>query len=225
MLVVVLALAACERNSPTTKRAWWCWKDSVCFAMRDACQRTATAAHVETTCVPHATAFCRHGCDPLTPDKEPSCGRLCAVDREACEVNDRRTTPCREESPPSHPELFPNYVEPGWWCWSQRGPDGNEFSWCDQMKERCEWFLDDTLRKVGLTRAMAVASDAGAGAGCTRPTTPVYCWSRTVDGELAFVCTLSRQLCEASRATLPSMPVPPGHTVRDASECAPWPYD
>jgi hypothetical protein len=125
----------------------------------------------------------------------------------------RKTIACREEQPPAKPELFPDYLEVGWWCWSQRQPDGKRFSWCDKHREMCEWYLDDTLAKLGATRASLAGTDAAA--GCTRATTVPFCWWHLPTGDRAYVCALDREFCETTRASGPTGTEP----------CAAWAHD
>jgi hypothetical protein len=218
-LLILCALVACKRDATQAQASWWCWTDSVCFAERSECQDVARVIGTRPTCVARATAFCRRGCSPIEPGVTPVCGAWCAVDRESCE-DLHGSTKCLEEAPPKRPELF-EYSTPGFWCYDLQGPRGSA-SWCMKDREECEWMLDDSLAKVGMTR---VSAGGAALAGCSRPTMPVNCWSRRVDGKLALVCTLTPEFCEATRAYAETMPVPAGHSVTDISACAPWAYD
>jgi hypothetical protein len=219
MLLCTGLLAACERERRSmSARSWWCFPDTLCFAERDQCQRAAQLIDPKLTCNARPTAVCRRGCEaPASPGAQPLCGPKCAVNRSACEMLKPTTLPCREEQPPERPEIF-DYSTPGFWCYEfDRGAAGKG-SWCTKDKEECEWILDDTLRKLGGTRE--ALGSAGALTGCSVPRSPVYCWSRRVDGQIAIVCTLSREFCEQTRAA--PITVPDGHTVTDIQPCEQW---
>lgn len=207
-ILLVFALAACERIPPRDQASWWCWTDSVCFAERTECESVAKVIDGELTCNSRAVAFCRRGCGPIQPGVTPSCGPSCGSDRETCEMLDG-STPCLEEAPPKYPAVF-DYSTPGFWCHDIRGPFGNA-SWCVKDKEECEWILDDTLAKVGSKRATGYV-------GCSRPTAPVHCWSRRVEGKLVFTCVLTRDFCEMTRTSVLG-------SAAEVSSCAPWAYD
>ena len=91
------------------------------------------------------------------------------------------------------------------------------------MAALCEWELDDTVRKLGMTAANAIAN--GVAKACERPASPPICWSHLVDDQLAYVCVLARDLCETTREAARRMTAPSGHTYGEPSPCAPWPYD
>jgi len=220
-VATIVALAACTPGPRKNGLAWSCWPDSVCFGDSEACERVSRSLNLGNTCVRTPTAFCRRGCDtPQASGARPSCSPYCAVDRAACELNTHRTGPCVEEPPPDHPELFPEYSEPGWWCWDLHGP-GGALSSCAKAKEDCDWELDDTLAKLGRTR-----TTAGVVSGrveCARPAAPVVCWSRRIDGELAFVCSVTQAFCEATLAKVRDTPDPlPGHRHEIVGGCSAW---
>ncbi len=201
-IALFVAIAACSRSA---EHSWWC-TDSMCVATKDDCARMAQALHTGATCKPRGTAVCSHGCEQTGGKR--LCAPTCAVDRETCEMDAARASSCREEQPPAHPELFPFYVEPGWWCGEVKA---GAVSSCEKVKESCE----DTLHVE-----------------CRRTTSPVYCWSRRLTGaaamttaaggKLAFVCTKTLAFCEQ---TLAFARASGSGEFEIASGCSVWPYD
>jgi hypothetical protein len=215
--LIVLALVACGKSAAPpppepTSATWWCWPETACFALKARCEAASIATKVAEPCTPRATAFCTTGCSTTAPGTRPSCSPLCGVDRAACTSFPNPET-CTSTPPPKHPELFPRYSEPGWWCWSLTGGNGSA-SECTKAKAHCDFDLADTLAKLG---------QPPGGATCHRPTSSPFCWSWKLDDELDFVCTVTREHCEAARAMVP--PVAPGHTRTDPTPCTPWSFE
>lgn len=142
--------------APTTQ--WWCIdKLRVCQASRAACDKIVALVHSKLpekrmACVAQPKAWCKQSC--LTDG--PACAWQCAVDAAECEKplskDQQLVAGCRERTPPKHPDAFPNYFEPGWWCSEVRRDDGFIFSNCSKPQRECEGQLDLILMQRGLTR-------------------------------------------------------------------------
>jgi len=200
-LVLVVALAACSRGGDS--RSWWC-SEFMCVATQDDCTRMVKAIHAGGTCTAHATAFCAHGCEKR--GDQTLCSPTCSIDRETCATDVARAGTCREEPPPAHPELFPYYVEPGWWC-----GDIGAISSCEKAKDACEKTVNGP---------------------CTRASQQPYCWGRRLTGaaaastaaggKVAYVCTKTMESCDQ---TLQFARAKGSGDFEIASVCAAWPYD
>jgi hypothetical protein len=222
--LVVVLLASCERAG-SGDHGWWCFTDELglCHASRQACELARSVLHPQGSCERRDTAFCvEDGCYMRGVLK---CEPECTANREACGViEEKKHGRCQESAPPAHPERWPDYVEPGWWCW-QAGVTGREVSACYKYRPECDWALDDTLAKAGLTHDAALAR--GLAHACQRPDGPVSCFSfGTVLGK-AYNCFLSLPTCELARGQRELLRSGSGSAVMrgEISACAPWIYD
>jgi hypothetical protein len=204
-LVVVLAVVGCSRASHDP--SWWCWTASKCFATEDDCK---LASHrKEPDCTPQATAFCAHGC-ATGSDGRPHCAPECWARRSSCTDDTARAASCREEPPARHPELFPMYSEPGWWCGTAIVPSGKFVGVCEKGEALCSDMLSHA---------------AGTSITCEQTTGTVYCSAQAGAGS-DWVARKPRYWCAPSQATCDQLRA----LFRDAGSdagtaCAAWAYD
>jgi hypothetical protein len=156
LLVCASAVACSRAPADPVGPSWWC-RTGKCYPTRADCSLGTTA-----TCVVQSTAFCAHGC-VTSEGNAPICAPACYAERSRCTDDPARAASCREDSPPAHPDLFPMYSEPGWWCGTTTIPSGKDIGLCDKGKASCESLL---------SRAGRVAVT------CERPPGPVFCWAQ-----------------------------------------------
>jgi hypothetical protein len=164
-------------------------------------------------CSPHATAFCHDTCSPDPGGAGDQCRRACFTTRTMCEDAGPDGEDCSAEPLPAHPERFPWYLEPSWWCYELHGEAGRA-SHCVKERSACEAAIMDLARKLG--RTPDTLPGLRAPLVCARPDRDVYCSSQVMHGVVAYLCSLDSVLCEQASA---QMAVAAGSPT---SPCAVW---
>ena len=142
VIAVSMALTSCERRTPSA--SWYCWRpDGPCFASPEQCAQSHEVAGEDpgTPCAQRSTAYCSWSCSA------DACGDNCYSDLAVCEyftAQERAVyrEPCEQRRPPKHPETFPEYSRPDWWCTDLVAETGEDASYCNNSQQECQRYAD-----------------------------------------------------------------------------------